>query len=346
MKDPNGGVVPLNRPDFARSPCAPKHPMKAIRVSSFGGPDVLRLEQMVDPKPTAGQVLVRLNAIGVNPVDAYMRSGQYPRKPTLPYTPGSDAAGIVEEVGAEVSSLQKGQRVYIYQSLSGAYAELALCEPAQVHPLPSLISFAQGAALGVPYATAYYALVQRAQALAGETVLVNGASGSVGLAAVQWARSRGLLVIGTAGTPEGLKLILQEGVQAGFNYHDPDTFEQILKWTNGRGVDIILEMMANVNLGNDLKLLAARGRVIVIGSRGSVELDPRETMGRNSDIRGMSLFNATPFDLAGIHSAIFAGLENGSLRPTIAQEIPLAEAARAHEAVLGKGNNGKIVLIP
>src|ERR1041385_8785627 len=158
--------------------------MKAIRVKEFGGPDVLLVEQVTAPKPGAGEVLVRIHASGVNPVETYIRAGTYARLPELPYTPGNDGAGVVEQVGAEVREFKADDGVYIAGSVSGTYAEFALCKEEQVHPLPANVSFAQGAAMGTPYATAYRGLFQRAEGKPGETVLVHGASGGVGIAAV------------------------------------------------------------------------------------------------------------------------------------------------------------------
>jgi NADPH2:quinone reductase len=324
--------------------------MKAIRVREFGEPSVLRLEEMPDPRPGAGEVVVRTRAIGVNPVDTYIRSGRYGAAYTLPYTPGSDAAGVVEAVGPGVSGFKAGDRVYIGGTAtpgwSGACAELALCRTIQVHPLPEKISFAQGAAMHVPYATAFRSLVIRAQAQAGETVLVHGASGGVGIAAVQIARARGHTVIGTAGTEKGRDLVRREGAHHVFDHGAPGYLDQVKAATGGRGVDVILEMLANVNLGNDLTLLAPRGRAVVIGSRGTVEINPRETMARDADIRGMQLANGSEQEIAGIHQALVEGLSNGSLRPVIGKEFPLAEAAKAHEAVMAPGSYGKVVLIP
>ncbi len=297
------------------------------------------------PTPGEGQLLVRVKAAGVNPVDTYIRSGVYGDRP-FPFRLGMDAAGIVEAVGPEVNWAKVGDRVYVNGSSIGAYAEFLLADRSQVHPLSPKISFAQGAALGVPYATAYFALFIRGNATPGETVLVHGASGGVGTAVVQMARAYGLRVIGTAGTPKGRELIAQEGAHHVLDHHATDFADQLMKLSSGRGVPLILEMMANVNLGNDLKLLAPRGRVVIVGSRGKVEIDPRDTMGRNADIRGMSLLFATPEELITIHSAIGAGLENGTLRPIIGKEIPLAEASRAQQEVLSPGAYGKIVLIP
>jgi NADPH2:quinone reductase len=319
--------------------------MKAIRVHQFGGPDVLRLDEVPVPKPAAGQVLVKLHAIGVNPVETYFRSGSNPNL-KLPWTPGMDGAGLIESIGEGVAGVNPGDRVYISETLTGSYAQFTLCEVRGVHPLPEKISFAQGAALGIPYATAHRALFHRARALAGETVFIHGASGGVGLAATQIARAAGLTVIGSAGTDAGRKLAADNRAHHVVDHRAPGYLDRVMSLTGGRGVDIILEMLANVNLGKDLPLLARNGRVIVIGSRGTVEITPRDLMSRDADVRAMTLFNATPAELAGIHAALAAGLENGTLRPIVGREMPLADAAKAHIAVLEPGAIGKIVLKP
>ena len=319
--------------------------MRAIRVREFGSPEVLRLEEVATPQPGPDQVLVRMHAIGVNPVETYIRAGTYARLPELPYTPGNDGAGVVEQVGADVNEFKAGDRVYTAGSVTGAYAEFALCKKEQVHPLPANVSFAQGAAMGTPYATAYRGLFQRADAKPGETVLVHGASGGVGTAAVQLARARGLRAFGTAGSDERRKLVREQGADEVFDHRAPEHFEHVMNATGRRGVDVIVELLANVNLGKDLTILAKGGRVAIIGSRGKVEIDPRDTMQRDVDLRGMVLPNTPPAELASIHAALVAGLENGTLRPVIGKEFPLAEAAQAHRAVMEPGAMGKIVLV-
>lgn len=320
--------------------------MKAIRVHLFGGPEVMRLEDVPDPKPSAGQVVARIGAAGVNPVETYVRAGAYARLPSLPYTPGSDAGGTIESVGPNVSRFKPGDRVYVGGSLTGTYAELALCDERTVYPLPSNASFAQGAAMHVPYATAFRALFNRAQARGGETVLIHGASGGVGVAAVQLARAAGLYVVGTASSGRGKKLVADEGAHKVLDHSSPSHFDEALAATGSRGYDLIIEMLSNVNLGRDLPLLAPKGRVVAVGSRGPVEINPRDTMSRDASILGMSLMNASAEELAGIHAALTTGLENKTLRPVIGQEIPLAEAPRAHQAVMEAGAYGKIVLMP
>lgn len=319
--------------------------MKAIRLHQFGGPEVLELEEVPDPRPGRGEILVRINAIGVNPVDTYRRAGSNPDL-KLPCTPGSDAAGLVEAVGAGVGRFKPGDRVYTSGTLTGAYAEAVLCEEAQVHPLPERASFEQGAALGVPYATAYRALFQKARALPGETVLVHGATGGVGLAAVQLARAAGMTIIGTGGSPKGRELVSAQGAHHVLDHRASDCLDRVMALTGRRGIDVVLEMLANVNLGHDLMALAEGGRVVIVGSRGSVEVNPRDAMSRDATILGMILFNASAAERAQIHAALAAGLENGALRPVIGRKLPLAEAARAHQAVMEPGAYGKIVLIP
>jgi NADPH2:quinone reductase len=316
--------------------------MKAIRVTRFGDPSVLELQDVPALIPNPGQVLVRLRAAGVNPVEAYVRTGKYARLPDLPYTPGTDGAGVVEI--SDSSTLPPGTRVYVTTSVTGTYAEQALCKPEEVHPLPDCISFEQGAALGVPYGTAAWGLFYRGFVRTGETLLIHGASGGVGLAAIQLACAKGARVFGTAGTQEGLNLVKQQGAEAAFNHREPEYLEKIKAATDGLGVDIILEMLANQNLGHDLTLLARRGRVVVVGSRGPVEIDARNIMAREADIRGMTLFTASPAERSEIYEAITAGLNDGSLNPIIGSKIPLGEAPRAHEQIMTSGARGKIVL--
>jgi NADPH:quinone reductase len=320
--------------------------MKAILVREFGGPEVLKLEELPTPKPATGQVLVRIHAVGVNPYDTYMRAGTYAVKPPLPYTPGSDAAGVIEAVGDGVKKVKPGDRVYTAKTLTGAYAEYALALEEQVHPLPEKIGFGQGAGVWVPYGTAYHGLHHSAEARAGETVLVHGASGGVGSAAVQMAHAMGLTVLGTAGTQKGLDLAKREGAHQVFDHSKAGYQEEILKATSGRGVDIVLEMLANVNLAHDLKLLAPRGRVIVIGNRGEVTINARELMGRRASIRAFTLWGITPAEEVEIHAGLEAGLENGTLRPIVGKELRLPEAVRAHKEILEPGAAGKIVLVP
>jgi NADPH2:quinone reductase len=319
--------------------------MKAIVVREFGAPEVLKLEELPDPVAGPGQVVIRVKAAGVNPVDTYIRSGIYARKPPLPHFPGMDVAGVVESVGRDVTRVQAGDRVYAFL-VTGGYAERLVCDETRVRRLPDNASFEQGAALGVPYATAWMALLSRAKARPGETLLVHGASGGVGVAAVQIARAHGLHVVGTAGTEEGLQAIREEGAHLALNHHTPGYLDGLSQASGGGAPHVVIEMLANVNLDHDLDVIAPRGRIVIIGNRGRGEIDARKAMGKDVTIGGFMLFNATPDELNEAHAGIVAGLENGTLKPRIGRRIPLADAPLAHEAVMSPGAMGKIVLIP
>jgi NADPH2:quinone reductase len=324
--------------------------MKAILAREFGGPEVLKLEDVPDPAAGAGQVRVRIHAVGVNPYDTYMRSGGYAIKPELPYTPGADGAGVIDQVGSDVSHLKAGDRVYISGTAlgkaHGAYAQYAVCDPAQVHHLPDRISFTQGAGLFVPYVTAWRALFGRANARAGDTVLIHGASGGVGVAATQFARGAGLTVIGTAGSEDGLGVVRQQGASHVINHSRAGYLDEIAKLTGGRGPDLILEMLANVNLDHDLTVIAPGGRIVIIGNRGRVEIDPRKIMTKDVSVFGLALWGIPQDEIRRAHEAIIAGLQSGALKPVVGRELALGEAARAHQMVMEPGARGKIVLVP
>jgi NADPH2:quinone reductase len=319
--------------------------MTAIRISAFGGPEVLQLADVPDPEAGAGQVVVRIFAAGVNPVETYIRAGTYAKLPPLPCGIGLDGAGVVESVGEGPGArFRPGERVWVAGSVSGTYAELAVCEAARVHPLPENVTFEQGAALGIPYSTAYRALFQRGGAKAGETVLVHGATGGVGVAAVQFAKATGLRVLATGGSEAGRTMLAGIGADATFDHTAPDYADAIREATGGKGVDVIIEMLANVNLARDLGLLGRGGRVIVVGNRGSIEINPRDLMLRDADVRGVMVSNTPPAELAECHEAIGTGLANGTLRAVIGPAFALADAADAHRAVMAPGHRGKVIL--
>jgi NADPH2:quinone reductase len=325
--------------------------MKAIVVRAFGGPEMMKLEDVPDPVPSAGQALVRVHAVGVNPYDTYMLSGNYATKPPLPYTPGADAAGVIEHVGEGVTAaVKRGDRVYIGGTTSyrsyGAYAQKVLCEPHQLHALPERLSFAQGAAINVPYVTAWRAVHDRARLQPGETIFIHGASGGVGLAATQIAHAWGGRVIGSASTPEGLSLIQQQGAIASLNHREEGYLDKLKELTGGRGPDVILESLANVNLDRDLAVAGSGGRIVVIGNRGRTEIDARQAMGKDLTVLGMSMWNIPRPELDRIHAGLVAGLATGALAPVVSTELPLADAPRAHQLVMQPGARGKIVLVP
>lgn len=324
--------------------------MQAIVAREFGGPEVLKLEEVVDPVAGAGQVRVCVHAVGVNPYDTYMRAGGYAINPDLPYTPGADAAGIIDQVGNGVNGLRAGDRVYISGTAAGkaqgAYAQYAVCSPEQVHRLPGRVSFTQGAGLFVPYVTAWRALFGRANTRAGDVVLIHGASGGVGVAATQFAVAAGAIVIGTAGTEDGLEVVRSQGARHAVSHKSPGYLDEITKLANGTGPDVILEMLANVNLDRDLTVAAPRARIVVIGNRGRVEIDARKIMTKDLSVFGLALWVIPPDEVRRAHQAIIAGLESGALTPVVGIELPLKDAALAHEKVMAPGAHGKIVLIP
>jgi NADPH2:quinone reductase len=326
--------------------------VRAIVVRRFGGPEVLEIEELPLPVPGPGELLVRLHAVGVNPVEAYVRSG-IGVPPALPYTPGSDAAGVVEAVGgpAAADTPPVGARVYVYGSINGTYAEYALCRPEHVFALADDLSFAQGAGLGVPYGTAYRALFQRAGACAPQTVLVHGATGGVGLAAVQLAATAGLTVVATGSTEEGRRLALAQGAAHAVDHGAEDHLERAFSLTGGKGFDVIVEMRSELNLGRDLAVLAPAGRVACVGNRGpgnegAVGVNARDLMRREGAVLGVMLPNADHAEVRAIHRALAAGAADGAVRPVVAREYPLEQAVAAHRDLLERSSLGKFVLVP
>lgn len=320
--------------------------MKAVRVHQFGGPEVLQYETNIPiPKITSNSVLVCVKAVGINPVETYIRSGTYANKPNLPFIPGNDCAGIVQEVGTGVTRLKSGDRVYVGGTLSGSYAEYTLAEAKNVQPLHSELSFNQGAAIPTSYRTAYRALFIRGAARPGDCVLVHGASGGVGIAAVQFARARGMYVLGTAGSEKGTEFVSQAGAHEFFNHRQEDYFDKIKAVTEGRGgVDMIVENASHFNLGRDLTLLARGGCVAVVGSRGPVEINPRDTMSREASIIGVMLSGISEAEMRETDAAIQGGMEVGWLRPLVGKVFPLEEASKAHEDIISGSALGKMVL--
>lgn len=320
--------------------------MKAVRIHQFGGPEVLKYETNVPiPTPGPSDVLVQVKAVGINPVETYIRLGTYSRKPALPTILGNDCAGIVEQIGSNVTMFKPGDRVFVSKTNTGAYAEFTVSPATSVSPLPEVLSFSQGAALPVPYLTAYRALFQRGSARPGETVLVHGASGGVGIAAVQFARASGMKVFGTAGTSQGEQLVQEAGAHKVFNHHKQGYLDAIKLEAGENGVDVIIENAAHVNLGKDLALLGIGGRVSIVGSRGPVEVNPRDAMAREATISGVMLFNSSPKERSEALAVIQAGIEAGWLRPIVGKEFTLENTSAAHiDIISGSGALGKTVV--
>lgn len=322
--------------------------MKAIRVHEFGGPQVLKYERDV-PLPSVGpnDVLICVKAVGVNPVDTYIRSGLYARTPSLPYTPGLECAGVIVSVGSSVDDnlFEKGQRVYATKTNNGSYTEFTTVPKQYVYPLSNELTFSQGAAIPTAYLTAYRALVTKMNIRPGEYVLIHGASGGVGVAGVQIARAYGATVIGTGGTSEGRAAVHEAGAHYVMNHYDPNYIDEIKKITGGAGVDAIQENNAHLNLDKDLKLVAKNGRIAVVGNKGSIEINPRDAMATEATIVGVMLFSMSQSELQEANAAIQAGIKNKWLKPIVGKTFPLAKASEAHDEIInGKGAVGKIVL--
>ncbi|XP_033732342.1 quinone oxidoreductase-like [Pecten maximus] len=320
--------------------------MKAIRVAQFGGAEVMKVEaNLTVPKPSEKQILIKVSAAGVNPVDTYIRSGNYAKLPALPYTPGSDVGGVVEDIGSEVSQFKKGDHVFTVRTDTGGYGEYTLADSSLVGVLDDKLSLDQGAAIGVPYFTAYRAVVVLGKAQKGETILVHGASGAVGLACVQIAKAKGLRVIGTAGTQEGLDIVTSIGADAAVNHRGDNYTQSITEACGGSGPNLIIEMLANVNLEKDLQMAAPRGRVLIVGSRGTVEVTPRLTMGKELTVQGVMLMGSTAEEWEQMHAGIREGMSAGWLKPHIGHTYTLEQAPQAHNDIINtKGATGKLIL--
>lgn len=324
--------------------------MNAVLVNKWGGPEQLELSERTVPEPGEGEVQIKVMAAGVNPVETYIRAGRYGKLPPLPWCPGREGAGVVSKVGAGVENYNVGDRVYLMAFGSsaeggGTYSQYTVAPTKDVNALPENVSFEQGACIGVAYRTAFRALVQRVRARAGDVCLVHGASGAVGSATVQLAKSMGLTVIGTAGTEAGIKGVLTDGADMAVN-HREEGYMEAIKGKYG-GVDVVIEMLANVNLSNDLKLLNRGGTVAVVGNRGNIEISPRDLMLKESSVIGV-LGAGTPRDQVENRAAIAAGLRSGVLKPRVGPSFALKDAAAAQIEVIEhkQGTTGKIVIKP
>lgn len=320
--------------------------MKAVQVREFGTADVLKISELPDPIPGNGEVLIRVRAAGVSPLDTYVREQSHGAPtPNLPYIPGFEAAGEIAAIGEGVKNFKVGDRVYVNTFL-GAYSELIVQHENSVYPLADSVCFSQGTLVANSYPTAYYALFDLARGKAGDLVFIHGASGAVGTAAVQLAKAAGMTVVGTAGSDRGLELIQQEGAHHALNHREPNYLQQALELTEGKGYDVILEMNASKKLADDVALVGTFGRIIVIGGTdAAVTFDPTPILWKGASIIGLYIGLTTPEESAQIHNALYTQLQNNALRPIVGQEFALTDVAKAHEAVHQSSSAGKIVLI-
>ncbi|GAB3486964.1 NADPH:quinone reductase [Marinomonas epiphytica] len=316
--------------------------MKAMQIQDYGPASDLALVDVAKPSIDADQILVAVGAAGVNPVDTYIRSGVNNYKANFPHTPGNDGAGTIVEVGSQVTQFTVGQRVYFSRNLTGSSAEFAVCNTTHTFALADALSFEEGACLGVPYTTAHRALFGRANAKAGDKVLIHGATGAVGIAAVQLALAAGMEVVASSGTEAGAKLLKEQGVSSVIMHNESGHLEPFQ--TLETGFDVIIEMLANHNLDQDLKALAFGGCVAVIGNRGTVEINPRDLMARDASVVGVALANVKPAELALIAKSLLPQFEKGVLKPVVRRAYELADLAQAHEDVLKSGALGNLVI--
>lgn len=323
--------------------------MKAIVMKEFGGPEVLKYVDVPDPVPEANEVLIKLAFCGVNPNETYVRTGTYNfYKPELPYTPGYDGAGVIEKVGAGVTHVKVGDRVFVAALLAkrntGTYAQKVVCDADSVHKLPDFISFEEGASFGIPAMAAYRALSHRAHIKAGEIVMIHGAEGGVGSLAVQMAKAVGAIVIGTGTTPEGLDIVRSFGADYAIYHLKADNQDELMELTKGKGPDVIIEFLANVNLQTDLKVIAKYGRIVVVGNRGTIEINPRLAMANESTILGMALWNAPANEYRESLFALRAFMQSGAVRAKVGKQLLLKDAAQAHNEIINGLAKGKMIL--
>jgi NADPH2:quinone reductase len=315
--------------------------MRAVTLLEHGPASSLFVREVKVPAPdlAQNQLLIHVKAAGINPVDTYIRAGTNNYKAIFPHTPGRDGAGIVISAPSG-SEFAAGQRVYFSSCITGSAAEYTVCSAAHTFPLPSCLSFEEGACLGVPYITAHRAL-GRCQAKAGDRVLIHGATGAVGIAAVQLAKSAGMVVFGSSGSDAGNALLAAQDVDFVLDHRNPDHLMPFM--TAGAGFDAIIEMAAHSNLGQDIKALAPGGVVVVVGNRGDVQICPRDLMARDASITGVSLANIKPPELKRIAQSLHP-LLGVMLKPVVRRTYSLEGVGEAHEDVLKAGALGNLVI--
>ncbi len=324
--------------------------MKAVRIHEYGGPDALVYEEVERPAVADGRLLLEVRAAAVNPVDAAIREHRFATPLEPPRIIGSDGAGVVVEVGDGVDDIVPGDEV-LFTGLGvgsqGSYAELAVIAAVQAVPKPPSMSFEEAAAMGLVFPTAYYGLTRRAHLREGETVLVQGAAGGVGSAAVQLARALGGTVIAVVSSAADADRVRDLGAESTIDRHHEDVAAQARQLTGDRGVDVIIEIATTENLGTDLEAIARGGRIVCIGQgQGeSVSVPVAPAIAVDAGILFMSSSNAGRAGMAEMLREIGAMVEEGLVRPVVGATLPLAEARRAHELLAGD-HFGKIVLVP
>ena len=322
--------------------------MKAIRVNTTGGPDVLRLEDLPVPAPAQGQLLVRVEAVGVNFIEIYHRTGLY--KVALPFTLGTEAAGTVEALGPGVASVKVGDRV-ASTNFIGAYAERALLPADRAIVLPNGVTTRQAAAGMLQGITAHYLVMSTYPLSKGDTCLVHAAAGGVGLLLCQIASKRGARVIGTVSTEEKAALAREAGASHVILYTKTDFAEEVKRITNGAGLQVVYDSVGRTTFLAGFACLAPRGMMVLFGqSSGAVEpFDPQLLAQRGSLFLTrptIGHYIATREELVQRASDVLGWVADGALKVRIGAEFPLARAAEAHQALEGRQTVGKTLLIP
>jgi len=321
--------------------------MKAIVIEEFGGPDVLKLQDVKIGKPGKGQVIVRLAAIGVNYVDVYYRTGIYSQKP--PFTPGLEGAGTVEELGDGVTSVKVGDRVtFVHQPKT--YAEKCIVDVDSLISLPDDLSFEEGAAFPLQGMTAHYLIHEFRKPKSGDVVLIHAAAGGMGLLLVQWAKHLGARVIGTVSTEEKAKMARKAGADEVILYSKQDFVKETLRLTDGHGADLIIDGVGKTTFAGNLEAATIRGMIVIFGraSGPADPISPNVLMPRSLTIGGGSLSNfiADRKELLMRANDVMKGIKEGWLKLQIGKTLPLSEAKQAHTLLEGRQTTGKILLIP
>jgi len=322
--------------------------MKAIRVHAPGGPEALRYEDVPQPTPGAGQVLVKVEAAGVNFIDVYQRTGHY--KVELPFTLGQEAAGVVTAVGSGVTGVTVGARV-AYAAVLGAYAEYATVPADRVVVLPDGVSSTQGAAVMLQGMTAHYLASTTYPLEPGDGCLVHAAAGGVGLLLCQIAKLRGARVIGTVSTREKAELARAAGADEVMLYTEQDFEAEVKRLTNGVGLQVIYDSVGKTTFEKGLNCLAPRGMMVLYGqSSGPVgPLDPQVLSQKGSLFLTRPTlvhYIATRAELVARAGELLGWIKQGTLKVRIGRELPLAQAAEAHRLLEGRKTTGKVLLIP
>ncbi len=324
--------------------------MKAIVATRWGEPSELEYADVPDPAPEPGQVVIDTRAIGCNFPDILMVQGKYQVKPPLPFSPGHEISGVVRAVGSGVTRVRAGQRV-IANLEWGGYAERAVAKAERVHPIPDSMPFDEAAAFFVVYQTGYCALVQRAALQPGESLLVHGAAGGVGVAAVQIGKALGARVIATASTPAKLEVARQAGADVLIDYRTEDWIERVKAVTGGEGADVIYDPVGGDVFDGSTKCIAFEGRLLSIGFAGGriPTLAINRVLLKNISVVGVHWGyyqrRGSPLVQEWM-DALLKLYGQGRIRPVIYRTYPLREAAAALDALATRESHGKVVLVP